>query len=53
MSPRPRIRTRHLKNRCSSCKEKIASRFQDAPGQERKWLCAAHFKEQENTNGNS
>jgi hypothetical protein len=40
---RPRIRTRNLKKRCALC-ENLASRFQDVPGQERRWLCAACFK---------
>lgn len=40
---RPRLRTRHLKKKCALCRE-VASRFLDAPGQERKWYCAACFR---------
>jgi|HubBroStandDraft_2_1064218.scaffolds.fasta_scaffold575605_2 hypothetical protein len=52
MNFRRRLKVRRLQKKCSVCKEK-ASRFQDVPGPERKWYCAEHFKEQENTNGNS
>jgi hypothetical protein len=45
---RPRIRTRHLKKRCSQCKEG-AQRFKDI-GPTRTWYCAPHFKEIENGN---
>jgi hypothetical protein len=51
MNFRRRLKVRHLRKKCSVCKDK-ASRFQDV-GPERKWLCAAHFKEQENSNGNT
>lgn len=46
-----RLRVSHRKKRCSQCKD-IASRFRDV-GFTRVWFCAAHFEEQENTNGNS
>jgi hypothetical protein len=51
---RPRLRVRHLTHRCAAekCREK-ASRFQDVPGQERKWFCAECFKQQENSNVSS
>jgi hypothetical protein len=52
MKSRPRLRVRHITNRYSLCKN-LARRFQDAPGQERKWFCAECFRKQENTNGNS
>ena len=52
MRSRPRLRVRHIKNRCSLCKN-LASRFQDAPGQERRWLCAACFKPLKETSHDS
>jgi hypothetical protein len=51
MNFRRRLKGRRLQKKCSVCKGK-ASRFIDV-GPDRKWLCAAHFKEQENTNGNA
>jgi hypothetical protein len=45
---RPRLRVRHLKKRCSVCRE-TASRFIDA-GHTRTWYCATHHKEIENGN---
>jgi hypothetical protein len=44
--PRPRLRTRHLKNKCAVCKD-VATRFKDI-GPTRAWYCAPHFKENEN-----
>ena len=49
--PRTRLRVRNCKKRCSVCRT-IASRFRDV-GFMRAWFCAVHFKEQENSNGNS
>ena len=46
--PRPRLRVRNCKKRCSVCRE-IASRFRDV-GFTRVWLCAAHYREIENRN---
>jgi hypothetical protein len=43
---RPRLRTRHLRNKCALCRE-VATRFIDV-GPVRVWLCATHFKENEN-----
>jgi hypothetical protein len=40
---RPRIRTRHLRKRCSRCKE-AAQRFQEV-GPERRWFCMVHFED--------
>jgi hypothetical protein len=45
---RPRLRSSNRKKRCSVCRE-VASRFKDI-GPTRVWLCATHFKENENGN---
>jgi hypothetical protein len=47
---RPRLRTRHLQNKCALCRD-VAIRFKDV-NNTRTWYCATHHKETEE-NGNA